>query len=152
MRLLWLLFLVPVYGAISWNGCHFLPRFYRTRPTIFDLDHNHTVLTVRALYPLSNHSTSSTLSTGMIHRLADTLLVPVPLLVQCPQSARLYSPIDCELTLIDTRVSMMADHLFVAAHTIDMRGQLCSKQWTIRPLSTFRVSVYIRRPKSDLEK
>jgi hypothetical protein len=31
--------------------------------------------------------------------------VPVPLLFQCSQSERIYAPIDCEFTIIDTRVS-----------------------------------------------
>lgn len=159
MRLLrglaFVLSFVPVYCSIRWTGCHFVETVYRTRPTIFHLDQNQTVLTVRALYPFSNRSevsTSAALSVGVIHRLADTLLVPVPLLVQCPQSARLYSPVDCELTMIDTRVSHIADHLLGHEQFIRTRSLLCSRQRALPRLGTFHQSMYIRRLKSDLEK
>jgi len=85
------------------NGCQFIRTFYQTHSNIFELDRNQTLLTIRPLYALLNQS----FSIGIIYHLANTYLVPVPLLLQCPQSERIFSPFDCEFTIIDTRVSLL---------------------------------------------
>ncbi len=91
------------------SACRFIRAFYEKHPNIFQLNENQTSLTIRPLYELSNQS-FTTHSIGIIYRLADTHLVPVPLLFQCLPSKRVSSPIDCEFTLIDTRVSYLYAH------------------------------------------
>ncbi|CAF4239428.1 unnamed protein product, partial [Rotaria sp. Silwood2] len=91
------------HAKIFYN-CRFVRTFYHTHSNIFKLDKNQTSLIVQPLYALSNQSFSSR-SIGIIYRLADTYLVPVPLLFQCSQSERIYTPVDCEFTIIDIRVS-----------------------------------------------
>ncbi|CAF1195013.1 unnamed protein product [Rotaria sordida] len=89
------------HGKLFYN-CRFLQTFYQRHSNIFQLDNTQTSLIVQPLYGLSNQSFSS-LSIGIIYRLADTYLVPVPLLFQCSQSKRIYAPIDCEFTIVDIR-------------------------------------------------
>jgi hypothetical protein len=96
--------LVEFYQAKMFHGCRFVRTFYQRHSNIFELDENQTILTIRPLYSLSNQSVSS-LSIGIIYRLAETYLVPVPLLFECPQNERIFAPIDCEFTMTDTRVS-----------------------------------------------
>lgn len=108
MRLLyWLLidlFLIQFCNGKTLTDCRYANIFYQTHSNVFGLDTNQTLLTVRPFYSLSNQS-SSTLSIGIIYRLANTFLVPVPLLFKCQQSERIYAPIDCEFTIADIRVS-----------------------------------------------
>jgi hypothetical protein len=108
MRLVYCLlisiFFIKFHQAKVFDGCRFAQKFYQIHSNIFELDRNQTLLTVRPLYALSNQSVAS-LSIGIIYRLANTDLVPVPLLFKCPQGERIYAPIDCEFTIIDTRVS-----------------------------------------------
>ncbi|CAF2253996.1 unnamed protein product [Rotaria magnacalcarata] len=99
-----LLFMQTYHGKI-FDGCRFVQTFYRRHSNIFILDRNQTSLIVRPLYALSNQSFSS-LSIGIIYRLADTYLVPVPLLFECPQSQRIYAPIDCQFTINDVRSNL----------------------------------------------
>ncbi|CAF4040259.1 unnamed protein product, partial [Rotaria magnacalcarata] len=93
---------MQTYHGKIFDGCRFVQTFYRRHSNIFILDRNQTSLIVRPLYALSNQSFSS-LSIGIIYRLADTYLVPVPLLFECPQSQRIYAPIDCQFTINDVR-------------------------------------------------
>lgn len=99
-----LLFSTQSYCERLLHSCQFFHTFYQTHPNIFKLDRNRTSLFVRSLYSLTNES-FSTLSIGIIYQLANTELVPVPLLFQCSQSERIYTPIDCQFKLIDIRVS-----------------------------------------------
>ncbi len=85
------------------DNCRFAQTFYQKHSNIFQLNENQTSLTIQPLYALSNQS----FSIGIIYRLADTYLVPVPLVFQCPQNQRISSPIDCEFTIVDTRVSYL---------------------------------------------
>ena len=90
------------------SGCRFASTFYRAHASVFELDPNHRSLTVRPLYAFSNQSFSSvnqSFSMGIIYRFADTYLVPVPLLFECPTSERMHAAQDCEFTIMDTRVS-----------------------------------------------
>jgi hypothetical protein len=95
---------IQVYHAKIFHGCRFVQTFYQQHSNIFELDRDQTLLTVRPLYSLTNQS-FSTLSIGIIYRLADIYLVPVPLLFQCPQSKTIVTPIDCEFTIVDSHVS-----------------------------------------------
>jgi len=97
------IFFIEFYHAKIFYGCRFVRTFYQTYSNIFKFDENQTSLTIHPLYALSNQSFSS-LSIGIIYRLADTYLVPVPLLFQCPQTEQIFTPIDCEFTIVDTRV------------------------------------------------
>ncbi|CAF2189048.1 unnamed protein product [Rotaria magnacalcarata] len=88
------------------NGCRFVQNFYKNHPNIFELNKNQTSLTVRPLYALLNQSFSpsnQSLSIGIIYRFANTYLVPVPFVFQCPESEQVYVPNDCEFTMIDIR-------------------------------------------------
>ncbi|CAF1594031.1 unnamed protein product [Rotaria sp. Silwood1] len=89
------------------NNCRFVKKFYNTHPNIFELNQNQTSLTIRPLYALSNQSFSSinqSFSIGIIYRFAETYLVPVPLLFQCEEeNEQIYTPNDCEFTIIDIR-------------------------------------------------
>jgi hypothetical protein len=109
MRLFDCMFIGIVLIKLS-HSCRFIRTFYQRHSNIFQLDDNQTSLTIRPLYALSNQSFSAH-SIGIIYRLADTYLVPVPLLFQCSQSKRISSPIDCEFSLIDTRVSYLYTHI-----------------------------------------
>jgi hypothetical protein len=104
-----ILFGLQIYHAKILNGCRFVQTFYKTHPNVFELNQDQTSLTIRPLYALSNQSFSSinqSFSIGIIYRFADTYLVPVPLLFQCPDNEQIYTPNDCELTIIDTRVNL----------------------------------------------
>ena len=95
------------------SGCRFANTFYRAHSSVFELDSNHRSLTVRPLYAFSNQSFFSmnqSFSVGIIYRFADTYLVPVPLLFECPTSERMYVAQDCEFTIMDTRVSHTRTH------------------------------------------
>jgi hypothetical protein len=98
------IFFLKFYQMKIFNDCRFAGKFYQKHSNIFKLDKNQTSLTIQPLYALSNQS-FSTLSIGIIYRLADTYLVPVPILFQCQQIERIFAPIDCEFTIIDARVS-----------------------------------------------
>lgn len=108
MRLLYCLligiFFIKYSHTKIFSDCRFVRRFYEKHSNIFELDDNQTSLTIRPLYALSNQS-FSLLSIGIIYRLADTYLVPVPLLFQCRENEQIFAPIDCEFTIIDTHVS-----------------------------------------------
>lgn len=96
-----------IYGKIL-NNCRFVANFYETYPNIFQLDSNQTILTIRPFYSLTNQSFSSvnqTFPIGIIHRFADTYLVPVPFLFQCENYEQIYAPKDCEFSITDTRVN-----------------------------------------------
>jgi hypothetical protein len=108
MRLFDCIFIGLVLIKFS-STCRFVRTFYQQHSNIFQLDENQTSLTIRPFYALSNQSFPRH-SIGIIYRLADTYLVPVPLLFHCPPSKRISSPIDCEFTLIDTRVSYLYAH------------------------------------------
>ncbi|UJR31632.1 hypothetical protein I4U23_019114 [Adineta vaga] len=92
-----------------WNNCRFVQRFYQTHSNVFQLNDDQTLLTVRPLYSLSNQSFTTlnqSLSIGIIYPFADTYLVPVPLLFECPGNEQIYTPNDCEFTILDTRVNL----------------------------------------------
>ena len=103
-----LIILLDLNHALIFHGCRFFEAFYRSHSAIFQLDRNQTLLTVRPLYALVNQSFSpvnETLAMGIIYRQGGTHLVPVPLLLQCPHSERLYAPTECEFSIVDARVS-----------------------------------------------
>jgi hypothetical protein len=113
MNLLYYLIIISFglqfYQAKILNGCRFVGNFYKTYPNVFELNKNQTSLTIRPLYALSNQSFSAinqSFSIGIIYRFAETYLVPLPLLFQCPESQQIYVPNDCEFTIIDTRVNI----------------------------------------------
>ena len=98
---------LPILHAKVLTDCRFVKTFYEIYPNIFQLNQDQTSLIVRPLYALSNQSffaINQSLSIGIIYRLANTYLVPVPLLFECSQNERLYEPNDCEFTIIDIRV------------------------------------------------
>ncbi|CAF1337111.1 unnamed protein product [Adineta ricciae] len=101
-----LIFYLPIsHGKIGKN-CRFAESFYENYPNIFELNQDQTLLTVRPLYSLSNQSFTTlnqSLSIGIIYSFADTYLVPVPLLFQCSESEQIYTPDNCEFTIVDTR-------------------------------------------------
>ena len=102
-----LIILFDLNHALIFHGCRFFEKFYRSHSAIFQLDRNQTSLTVRPLYALENQSlppANETLAMGIIYRQGGTYLVPVPLLLQCPHSERLYAPTECEFTIADARV------------------------------------------------
>ena len=82
-------------------------KFYQNYSNVFQLDQEQRILTVKALYTLSNQSFSSinqSISMGIIYRFANTYLVPVPLLFQCAENEQIFAPNDCQMTIRDTRV------------------------------------------------
>ena len=108
---LWLLVMtLPAYQGRVFDDCRFLGRFYQRHPNIFALNSNQRSLTVRALYPMANQSSSSanqSLSMGIMYRFANTFLVPVPLLFECTQANEIYALNDCQLSVVDTRVRLI---------------------------------------------
>jgi hypothetical protein len=120
-RLFIIILALQIYHAKIFNGCRFFETFYKTHSNIFQLNHDQTSLTMRPLYALSNQSFSSvnqSLSIGIIYRLADTYLVPVPLLFQCPGSEQIYAPNECEFTIIDNRVREIVYDEFISSRSI----------------------------------
>lgn len=111
-----ILFIIQICYGKTLNRCQFSKKFYELHPTVFQLNPDQTSLTVRPLYSLLNQSFSTvnqSLSIGIIYRFADTYLVPVPLVFECPKTEQIYAPNDCEFTIIDIRVRYYSNELHI---------------------------------------
>lgn len=101
--------LLSADGLAHNDRCQFAESFYEQHPDIFQMNSQRNSLRVQALYDMSNESALSinqSLSIGIIYRFAKSFLVPVPLLFQCSSSDEIYSVSECQMTIVDRRVSL----------------------------------------------